>query len=758
MYMYFIRVVAHYHPHSSSHGLIFACPVHENALLLGIGAEEDAFSESCQVPGTPLTLWPSHMRPRAHLDCFHTEVPVRSQLSIAMSASVHPQDFKTNRSLLNPKFEGYRFAPLPRDGLARRYGLRYKPSQTNTSPSLSAQPMSFQEVQSRITHNHLTVRPGSALGVYVDADHRVIGVTVDPVSVRFPWELSSPELVKQITFEITSSIISELPQPVRSSGTRGSRRAEYPSSAFVDPNTLLVADGEGTLYSFLLSEHPISVKLLGAYELRPEPALPTLPFRIHLTKQMSPDSATLLLSSRSYAEKPQEDPKRRPPIEFDLWGVEVPLSSMTSDEAQTLVPLWHRVGREVPVHSAYHDSPPSFHIFGGSLYTEPEEPITQPYNPSPDEIAPIPRANENLDAEPIPKPPPYSWTQTSDSVTVAFPLPSTTPKSAIKVTFTLKALNLLISDISSESSSFPFPLPRYIARAFWDGIQPSTTLWTWEKTGEKSFGLLTLHLDKQHEGTRWSQVFAPYQTPSGEPEPEVAETLDPTELYNIREALEKYTSSLSEDGSGLGLGQGVPSLGKGEIDDELDSSVGREAVLTRIPVSTPQIQNEVNVVDRSPSVTLLSTPLPGLTGPGGSPSLITKSDIDGLFYTLNSPKPSDGGDENIWTHSSTFPALSFVLASKQDVRYTHHISDRLVLAFESGSRGLGFNIYIYQATPTRSAQWAKQSVIRVGDNATGPLLGVGALTLDVDGGKKVVILCLCESEAVIVQDVPMLAL
>jgi hypothetical protein len=284
----------------------------------------------------------------------------------------------------------------------------------------------------------------------------------------------------------------------------------------------------------------------------------------------------------------------------------------------------------------------------------------------------------------------------------------------------------------------------------------STSFWTWDKAGEKSFGLLTLHLDKQHEGTRWSQVFASYQTPSGEPEPEVAETLDPSELYNIRESLEKYTSSLSQDGSGLGLGQGVPSLGKGEIDEELDSSVGREVFLTRIPVSALQTQNETE--DRSPSVTLLSTPLPELAKPGDPPSLIIKSDVDGLLHTLTPSKTSDGEDESAWTHTSTFPALSFVLASKQDVRFTHHVSDRLVLAFESGSRGLGFNIYIYQATPTRSAQWAKQSVIRVGDAATGPLLGVGALALDAEGGKKVVMVCLCENEAIVIQDIPISAL
>ena len=247
-----------------------------------------------------------------------------------------------------------------------------------------------------------------------------------------------------------------------------------------------------------------------------------------------------------------------------------------------------------------------------------------------------------------------------------------------------------------------------------------------------------------------------YQTLSGEPEPEVAETLDPSELYNIRETLEKYTSSLSEDGSGLGLGHGVPSLGKGEIDEELDYSVGRETFLTRIPATKSQAQTKIDREDRSPPVTLLSTPMPGSIQPGGYPSLIAKTDIDGLLYVLTPQKSSDGEGESVWTHTSTFPALSFVLASKQDVRFTHHISDSLALAFESGSRGLGFNIYLYQATPTRSAQWAKQSVIRVGDAATGPLLGVGVLTLDVQGGRKGVILCLCENEVIVVQDIPML--
>ena len=65
---------------------------------------------------------------------------------------------------------------------------------------------------------------------------------------------------------------------------------------------------------------------------------------------------------------------------------------------------------------------------------------------------------------------------------------------------------------------------------------------------------------------------------------EVPETLDPSELANIRESLEKYTSALvtGEDASGLGLGTGVPSLAENELDESVDApgAVGREFYVT----------------------------------------------------------------------------------------------------------------------------------------------------------------------------------
>ena len=84
-----------------------------------------------------------------------------------------------NRALLNPRFDGYKFEPLEHDEVISHYPLEHKVSQTNVSVRA---PLSFQEVQSRVTHNHLAICNQSRRAAYVDAELRVIGIDVDEVS------------------------------------------------------------------------------------------------------------------------------------------------------------------------------------------------------------------------------------------------------------------------------------------------------------------------------------------------------------------------------------------------------------------------------------------------------------------------------------------------------------------------------------------------------------------------------------------------
>ena len=89
--------------------------------------------------------------------------------------TLHP-----NRSLLNPKFDSYKLDPISSEDTVTRHALKYTATQTSVS---GRHHFSFQETESRIRHNHLTVSPDGEQAVYIDADLRVISVQLDHVRV-----------------------------------------------------------------------------------------------------------------------------------------------------------------------------------------------------------------------------------------------------------------------------------------------------------------------------------------------------------------------------------------------------------------------------------------------------------------------------------------------------------------------------------------------------------------------------------------------
>ncbi|KAI5122789.1 hypothetical protein M0805_000133 [Coniferiporia weirii] len=629
--------------------------------------------------------------------------------------------FPTNRGLLNPKFEGYKLALLNQDDLVASFPLSAHPTQANVSGRVKT-PLSFEEVQSRITHNHLAIAHDGQSALYIDDELNVVQVVVNA------------DLVPEFT------IICELPKPIQSAELVENLHREYPSAVSLSNASWLVSDGIGLLY--VLENGGESGAISAIYCLPSEDgAAVNVPFRIHVAHlDQSRNNVSCILSCRHVdkAGIPTDHDQRTKTgtPQFDIWSVSIPLDARNSNEPLPLVAVWRGRGDDVPIYARFDEARGAFFILGSSLYRQVDAPRPPSYEPTRDELAPIPRAGEILSDAPL-KLPPYSWTQTSDSVTVAFPLSSDVPKSAIKVTLTAKTLSLLIKHELPTSVD----LPRYSLKQLWDAISPSSSFWTWDREADSRVGLLTLHLDKQHEGTRWSHVFASAGTDPADQE--VPETLDPSELYHIREALEKYTSTLQtgEDASGLGLGQGVPSLAEGELDDAVDSSVGRRVAVTWLGAdgAVPGW-----VVEESSVSYLLSTPLPGLQE--DRPSLVMRSDIDGLLFAL--PPPVAAASPGKWDHVSTYPALAFVLASKRDTRFRFHISSEIELAFESGTGFGGGNVYIYRGAKDK-AVWAKQAILKVSGGSMGALLGVGAVKR-ADGG--LVLLCLCEKEMVVVRD------
>lgn len=512
---------------------------------------------------------------------------------------------------------------------------------------------------------------------------------------------------------------------------------DYPSAAFLSATTAFVSDGHGCIYALDICDTG-PAKLLGVYEL---PATitnsPSTPSRIHAVSQTSTSTATLVLSSRYYTNaRPTNSSKRKHnPVQFDVWAAQfsLPLGAATTEETHPLNIIWRRRGDYVPISVDYDASLDAHSLVGGSVFRSIGSVVLPLYEPSADEIVPMPSAAEQLDTEQNGhlSPPPYSWIQTNDEVTVAFPLPSTTEKSSINVSFSSRTLTVHVQTDGTASIN----IPHYSMKQLWDVIQPSTSFWTWDRKAEDKFGLLTLHLDKQNDGTRWMHVFASVGTSAGDPQDptdrEVLETLDPSELWKIRESLEIYTRSLQDGKDYGGLGTGIPSLADGEMDDEVDTVVGRQAYITWVGAdgSTPDFSDEV-------TFNLLSITLPGAVPRN---SIIVKHGLDGVVFSFKHAEPP------AWVHDTTYSALAFVLASKQDTRFTYHIPSKAVLAFENGSNDRGGNVYVYRGAP-RSEKWAKQAILKVGDGSAGSLLGVGST-------KEQVLLCLCEARLVVIHGI-----
>ncbi len=261
--------------------------------------------------------------------------------------------------------------------------------------------------------------------------------------------------------------------------------------------------------------------------------------------------------------------------------------------------------------------------------------------------------------------PHFSWAQTGDTVTIAFALPAWMTSShirghfspsALSLSLTQGALTLLTASSSAQIAEIGdsaaaeeaevddltraarmIASGRYVSRSTWGEIDATGSVWTLERAGAAS--LLTLHLEKKHEGTRWMQVVCgPHARPRPQPrttrtdpaqlpasqdaarahrggtecdeqgedeehedaednEDDVPETLDPSELVTMLEGMQKYTvdedtPGLGQDRSGLALDQ--PSLLKDNLEEE-DANVGVDFVVTSVTLSSSGVTVGIRV-------------------------------------------------------------------------------------------------------------------------------------------------------------------
>lgn len=263
---------------------------------------------------------------------------------------------------------------------------------------------------------------------------------------------------------------------------------------------------------------------------------------------------------------------------------------------------------------------------------------------------------------------PYTWLQTNDDLTVHFSL-----KNAVKAT----EINCLLKDHSlvlEEPGSANAPLNQN-----WFGkINSSESLWTIEDGR-----WLTLHLEKSDKGTRWSNLF--------EFDDGVMEALDPNELAEIRESLDKYSGDPKPRYS---LQQPFGS----EIEQE--DFEGEEFGLS--------LYDTAGRYKHTISSGGMSWLGESLSEPGSSASsFFLRYDVDALVFANQPP----------FEHSSSFDAIGYVQASKKNCKFMALSSDqRLMLIVESS-----VNIYLY-GKPSSSIRQAPQAVVQLPTDS--PIQGV----------------------------------
>ncbi|SCV70631.1 BQ2448_3393 [Microbotryum intermedium] len=741
--------------------------------------------------------------------------------------------FSTKRELLNPKFESYKLTSPPAGSTAVSFALPEPGLAVRTFPDHTR--LSYHQVQHRARHNHLYAGlDGDA--VYIDAAGRVLAIELDQYTQH------APKFHHLLT----------LPPPEASS-TSSRDESEYAAATAISSCRWIVSSGDGRLFSIVIEKNDLNWKgaIEATYELRLYEHLDVdraTPFQLHAANEDASSSSIFALlsvavksartrellrpagasfnSGTRLAPAPAPGAPARPgsTTVFEYICVCLDGTKQTgASVSMSLTPLWRATGDDLPHFVQFQPALQRYCIgstapIHRSLTTqERPEPALDSTESSTLDKGQWDRTGESLKAlqniDSCVLPPPFSWTQDSESVTIAFAIPSDVPTSSIKITFSRQFITLFVA---STRASFQSPLtaphgttPRISHKKLWDVIDPHTSVWTFDREAEgrdSTYGILSLHLEKAHPGTRWPDVFSPTFLAAQLARPPVAlsdhaqariielqddddgsndgtreaeyelrlenvpETLDASELSGIVDGMEQWHRDFGKlhGGKGIiqdqGFGDGAPATLNGdEMDVEVDGEVGRPLVVTWIDCAwspVPRIEHPHSTINFS----LLSTGLP-LT-PSSSTAdhcldylsrtgLVIKHDIDGALLV-----PPSCGDVKaiVWTHHSTFPALAFALATKMNSSFVAHVEDQAVLAFDSpfplavdsSATVSTRNVFVYRAPADVKDKTSQQMVLRLGEASDGALLGViGNRRAD---GSAVSVIALCEQSLVVFRD------
>ncbi|KNE62405.1 hypothetical protein AMAG_07627 [Allomyces macrogynus ATCC 38327] len=616
-------------------------------------------------------------------------------------ASISCDELRPQRTLLDPNFEGYKLAFLHQNPRARvdhvanlsgtplslgELDRQWRPSDAKAHTSFS-----YAMAAARMAANNLLeveIGAGERRLVYLDADWRV--------------NLCCPNGQLDCAIPLVEPIVT----------AQARQHALFPSMIAARPvsgdpassSRLLCSDGMGSLFII-----DLSIRAVTATFHQPDPFV-----LLDAIVALSNDALclTVILYTVSEDTLPRDSAstasvqqRARPTTRFHGTQLMFDLPTTTPmdvDGASPSIPVLHPTRSTnlwtSRAHPHFASLTPNGTVIAGSnaplarvaaAPTTTDDEATPEWRPSSDPGAPTPAT------APAPSSAStvfqcahfaYMWTQTDTDVTVHITLAARVTPRQIQCRFTPSRISLVVKDLQLSPTETAQTVA-ILDGAPWARIVPDDCVWTLEQQT-----YLVLHLEKAEARTRWTHVL---DVDDGR-----LETVDPSELAGMREALAKYTSQM-EDAAAALRDRAVPAGTQGGTTSFMQDHEDIDLEMDEPTLCVARIK-----ADGSEAASV-ATGLHQYLCPAWPRGACLKHDVDGTVYSLDELE-----------HVYSAPAFGYVQASKREKRLA--VATRWFVVLAEAKH----HVYVYMVPASTKEHRATQYMVEIGDGEVAGLTPV----------------------------------